>query len=78
MAYSNSNEKHSATRFADLGVLPKRMLAPIEGYDKSPLVTLEEAVKPLIKIVPKVERNVFIVKQNCQEPEDDLTTDESA
>ncbi|CAF5193904.1 unnamed protein product, partial [Rotaria magnacalcarata] len=54
------------------------MLAPIEGYDKSPLVTLEEAVKPLIKIVPKVERNVFIVKQNCQEPEDDLTTDESA
>ncbi|CAF3331736.1 unnamed protein product [Rotaria socialis] len=78
MAYSNSNEKHSASRFTDLGVLPKRMLAPIEGYDKSPLVTLEEAVKPLVKIVPKVERNVFIVKQNCQEPEDGLTTDESA
>ncbi|CAF2118372.1 unnamed protein product [Rotaria magnacalcarata] len=78
MAYSNSNEKHSATRFADLGALPKRMLAPIEGYEKTPLVTLEEAVKPLVKIVPKVERNVFIVKQNCQEPEDGLTTDESA
>ncbi|CAF1372887.1 unnamed protein product [Rotaria sp. Silwood1] len=54
------------------------MLAPIEGYEQSPLVTLEEAVKPLVNIVPKVERNVFIVKQNCQEPEDDLTTDESA
>ncbi|CAM4891511.1 unnamed protein product, partial [Rotaria socialis] len=78
MAYSNSNEKHSATRFADLGALPKRMLAPIEGYEKTPLVTLEEAVKSLVKIVPKVERNVFIVKQNCQEPEDGLTTDESA
>ncbi|CAF4654178.1 unnamed protein product, partial [Rotaria sp. Silwood2] len=78
MAYSNINEKHSALRFADVGTLPKRMLAPIEGYEKVPVVSLEEAVKPLVKIVPKVERNVFVVKQNCQEPEDGLTTDESA
>ncbi|CAF1541321.1 unnamed protein product [Rotaria sp. Silwood1] len=78
MAYSNMNETTSALRFADMGSLPKRMLAPIEGYEKASLVTLEEAVKPLVKIVPKVERNVFVVKQNCQEPEDDLTPDESA
>ncbi|CAF1345706.1 unnamed protein product [Rotaria sp. Silwood1] len=78
MAYSNMNETTSALRFADMGSLPKRMLAPIEGYEKAPLVSLEEAVKPLVKIVPKVERNVFVVKQNCQEPEDDLTPDESA
>ncbi|CAF4035401.1 unnamed protein product [Rotaria sp. Silwood2] len=78
MAYSTSKEKISALRFADVGTLPKRMLAPIEGYEKAPLVTLEEAVKPLINIVPKVERNVFIVKQNCQQPEDGLTIDESA
>ncbi|CAF1268537.1 unnamed protein product [Rotaria sp. Silwood1] len=78
MAYSNMNETTSALRFADMGSLPKRMLAPIEGYEKAPLVTLEEAVKPLVKIVPKVERNVFVVKQNCQETEDDLTSDESA
>ncbi|CAF3099792.1 unnamed protein product, partial [Rotaria sp. Silwood2] len=58
MAYSNINERASALRFADMGVLPKRMLAPIEGYEKVPLVTLEEAVKSLVKIVPKVERNV--------------------
>ncbi|CAF4547093.1 unnamed protein product [Rotaria sp. Silwood2] len=78
MARSNINEKYSALRFADVGTLQKRMLAPIEGYEKVPVVSLEEAVKLLVKIVPKVERNVFVVKQNCQEPEDGLTTDESA
>jgi hypothetical protein len=77
MASSNAI-KASAFRFADLGVLPKRMLAPIEGYENMPIVSLEEAVKPLVDIVPKVERNVRIVKQNCLEPEDGLTSDESA
>jgi hypothetical protein len=78
MASINIKEKPSALRFGDMGTLSKRMLAPIEGYEKAPLVTLEEAVKPLVDIVPKVERNVFVVKQNCEEPEDGLTSDESA
>ena len=42
------------------------------------MVPLEEAVKPLVSIVPKVERNAYFVKENCQEPEDGLTSDESA
>ena len=33
---------------------------------------------PLVDIVPRVERNVFFAKRNCQEPEDGLTSDESA
>lgn len=78
MAYSNAEKENSALRFADFGVLPKRMLGPIEGYENVPLGSLEDAVEPLINIVPKVQRNVFIVKQNCTEPEDGLTTDESA
>jgi hypothetical protein len=78
MASSNAGKADSALRFADFGVLPKRMLAPIEGYENVPLVSLEEAVKPLVNIVPKVERNVFIVKQNCNKPDDDLSSDESA
>ncbi|CAF3048156.1 unnamed protein product [Rotaria socialis] len=78
MASSSFNEKPSALRFADVGALSKRMLAPIEGYEKTPLVSLEEAVKPLLNIVPKVERNVYVVQENCQNPEDGLTTDESA
>ena len=65
-------------RFADLGTPPKRMLAPLDGYENMPVVSLEEAVQPLVDIVPKVERNVFVVKQNCQQPKDGLTSDESA
>ena len=65
-------------RFADLGMLPKRMLAPIDGYENLPVVSLEEAVQPLVDLVPRVERNVFVVKQNCHQPKDGLTSDESA
>ena len=75
---SNSTEKNSALRFTDIGTLANVMLAPIEGYGNLPLVSLEEAVKELIGIVPKVERNVYLAKQSCQEPRDGLTTDESA
>ncbi|CAF4538395.1 unnamed protein product [Rotaria magnacalcarata] len=78
MASSSFNDKHSALRFADVGALSKRMLAPIDGYEKAPLVSLEEAVKPLVNIVPKIERNVYVVQENCQNQEDGLTTDESA
>ncbi|CAF1437460.1 unnamed protein product [Rotaria sp. Silwood1] len=78
MASNNITEKSPNFCFADVDVLPKGMLSAIEGYQKMPLVTFEEAVKPLMKIVPEIERNVFIVKQNCQEPEDGLTIDESA
>jgi hypothetical protein len=78
MATATNDKTNASLRFADLGVLPKRMLAPIEGYEDMPIVSLEEAVKPLVDIVPKVERNVFIVKQNCKNPADGLTTDESA
>ncbi|CAF3323585.1 unnamed protein product [Rotaria sp. Silwood2] len=70
--------RNGALRFADFGALSKRMLAPIEGYEKMSVVTLEEAVEPLVEIVPKVKRNVKIVKENCQEPADGLTTNESA
>ncbi|CAF4224451.1 unnamed protein product, partial [Rotaria magnacalcarata] len=78
MASSSFNDKHSALRFVDVGALSKRMLAPIDGYEKAPLVSLEETVKPLVNIVPKIERNVYVVQENCQNPEDGLTSDESA
>ncbi|CAF3008089.1 unnamed protein product [Rotaria sp. Silwood2] len=78
MADSTIKNKNTNFRFADVGTLPKHMLPPIEGYQKMPLVTLEEAVEPLVQIVPNVKRSVYIVKQNCQNPEDGLTTDESA
>lgn len=73
-----TNEKPSRLRVGDIAPLSKRMLAPIEGYEQLPLVSIEEAVQPLIEIVPKVERNAILVKRNCNEPKDGLTSDESA
>ncbi|CAF3785742.1 unnamed protein product [Rotaria sp. Silwood1] len=75
---TNNGDKSMPLRITDISPLPKRMLPPIEGYENMPLVTIEEAVKPLVSIVPKVERNVHIVKLNCKNPADGLTTDESA
>ena len=75
---SSTTGSSSTRRFTDVEVLPKRMLAPIEDYKNQPLVSLNEAIKPLINIVPKIERNVVIVKQNCAKPKDGLSTDESA
>ncbi|CAF3715954.1 unnamed protein product [Rotaria sp. Silwood1] len=74
----NDNDKSIALRVADFSPLSKRMLAPIEGYENMPLVSIEDAVEPLVSIVPKVKRNVHIIKQNCENPADGLTTDESA
>ena len=38
----------SMQRFTDIAGEPRRMLTPIKGYEKMPLVSLEEAVvKPL-------------------------------
>ncbi|CAF3028710.1 unnamed protein product [Rotaria socialis] len=52
---------------------------PFADYQKVPLVSLEEAVAPLVDIVDKVEQMVWIVKQNCDDnPTDGLTKDESA
>lgn len=52
--------------------------SPFDGYEKVPLVSLEQAVAPLIKVVDKVDQMAWIVKQNCTDPSDGLTVDESA
>ncbi|CAF5073565.1 unnamed protein product, partial [Rotaria sp. Silwood1] len=54
------------------------MLPPIQGYDEQPLVSLDEAVKPLESIVPQVNHMVWTVKSNCTKPKDGLSQDESA
>ena len=75
---SSSSANNSALRFADIGALAKGMVAPIGGYENLPVVSLDEAVKELVDIVPEVECNVYLAKLSCQEPEDGLTSDESA
>ena len=53
-------------------------LLPIEGYEKNPLASLEEAIEPLIPIVADVQRKAFIAKKNCRNSIDNLSLDESA
>jgi hypothetical protein len=72
------DEAKHILHFSDATNEPQRMLPPIQGYENFPLVTLEEAVVPLISIVPEVERMTWTAKQCWTAPEDGLTNDESA
>jgi hypothetical protein len=54
------------------------VLLPIEGHEKMPLVTLEEAILPLVPILPDIRRKAHTAKQNCKNPADGLTSDQSA
>lgn len=57
---------------------PRKILTAIRGYEREPLVSLEEACQPLQKIVDDIDEYVFIAKSNCRKPADNLTQDESA
>ena len=64
---------------ADIRDEPKQMLLPISGYEDEPLVSLEEACKPLEKILDKdLAQNLMIATMNSMEPADGLTPNESA
>lgn len=65
-------------RITDVAKEPLELLAPIGGYAKMPLVSLEEAVQPLIDILPDVQSHAYVAKQKCRNPADGLTPDESA
>ncbi|CAF4348840.1 unnamed protein product, partial [Rotaria sordida] len=65
-------------RIADIAQEPLEFLAPISGYEKEPLVSLEQAVEPLVSIVPKIQSHAYVAKQRCENPADGLSQDESA
>ena len=78
MAAKSVDESKVMLRMSDFTSEPKRMLPPIKGYEKEPLVSLEQAVQPLLSLVPDIEEMVWTVKQNCQHPQHHLSSDESA
>ncbi|CAF1311001.1 unnamed protein product [Adineta steineri] len=78
MAAKFPDEPQTISRFSDFTSQPKRMLPPIQGYENEPLVSLEEAINPLISIVPEVKRMVWTVKQNHFDGEHGITDDEAA
>jgi hypothetical protein len=65
-------------RFFDGAREPCVMLTPIEGFDKKPLVTLEQAVEPLISMIPDIQIKVDKAKNRALHNTDDLPLDESA
>ncbi|CAF0759221.1 unnamed protein product [Didymodactylos carnosus] len=54
------------------------MLAPISGYDKKPLMSLEETVKPLLNILPELTLYIWVAMENSKHGLDGLISDESA
>ncbi|CAF2061431.1 unnamed protein product [Rotaria magnacalcarata] len=65
--FTDIDEQHPMQRFSDLVGEPCRMLMPIEGYEKKPLVTIEEAVEPIVEYVPDVRRRAYFAKMKCAE-----------
>jgi hypothetical protein len=65
-------------RFLDADKEPTQTLLPIEGYEKKPLVSLEEAVIPVKTLIHNLDTMVWTAKRNSSKPPDGLTTDESA
>ena len=69
----------SHKRFMDLIDEPLSMLTPIRGYENQPLVSLEEAVRPLKQLIPEIEHMVHIAKDTAEKsPQNRLSLDQSA
>ena len=49
-----------------------------KDLNKLDIVSLEKCIESLICIVPEIDQMVYIVKQNCNNPTDYLTSHESA
>jgi len=65
-AYVDDKTSQHNLRFSDIADEPLRVLLPIEGYETMPLVSLEEAVDPLLHLLPDIQRKVWVAKQNCE------------
>ncbi|CAF1446473.1 unnamed protein product [Adineta steineri] len=76
--HTNDVELKNFIHFTDLAEESLEIFPPIQGYEQVPLVTLDEAIEPLLSIVPDIKQMLCIIKENCQEIKDDLTINESA
>ena len=65
-------------RFLDVLAEEHEILPPIQGYEKMPLVSLEEAIQPLLSILPDIRQKAHAAKLKCKHPADKLTPDQSA
>jgi GTPase SAR1 family protein len=68
----------ASCRYSDSVSGTQEILPPIQGYEDQPLVSLEEAVKPLLPFVPRLDQMVWTVRSRCNQAKDNLSKDESA
>ncbi|CAM4924679.1 unnamed protein product [Rotaria socialis] len=54
-----------------------KSLLSMEEYKNIPIVSLEQAVEPLVGLMPIIQTYVQLVKRKCRNPADGLTSDES-
>lgn len=78
MAENEISVSETRHRFSNVSEEPCIELTPIEGFKNKPLVPIEEATKPLLDIVPRLEKYVYVAKNRAKNPKDDLSVDESA
>ena len=76
--YPDDEKKSSPERFLDVSHEPQEALGPLENYEKKPLVSLEEAVKPIEHLIPNIKSYVWTAKHNCSKLDGSLTPDEAA
>ena len=74
MAHKSTN----TFRFFDVGGEPLQRLAPLRGFEDEPLVSFEEATKPLIGLVQEIEHMVYNIQRSKIRSKSGLTVDESS
>jgi len=65
-------------RITDIAEEPLEFLTAISGYEKMPVVSIEDAVEPLVSTLPLIKSYTYRAKMLCQDPCNGLTQDESA
>jgi hypothetical protein len=79
MATGGDDAAQQYARVSDINEEPLEMHMPIRGYERMPLVSLEEAIAPLVSILPEIQDYAYVAKQRAKPvPADGLTRDESA
>ncbi|UJR18168.1 hypothetical protein I4U23_005068 [Adineta vaga] len=59
--------------------LPTTTRIPISGFEKAPLLCLEEALKPITELIPDLDGHIYVAKRNTRDIfNHELTPDESA
>ena len=71
-------ESKNSVRYSDLIEEPLITLPTISGYEQVPLVSLDEAIEPLLSIVPHIKQMIEMINEKCPiEIKDGLTKNES-